>query len=71
MRRSSEAPEDSPAVLIRGPHQRGKTTLARMEGKKRGYVRISLDNDVARDAAETVPVGSIADLPDRFVLDEV
>ena len=38
-----EALEDSPAVLIHGPRQSGKTTLAQTIGKKRGYRYFSLD----------------------------
>lgn len=32
-----EALADTPAVLIHGPRQRGKTTLARLVGEPRGY----------------------------------
>ncbi len=32
-----EVLDDTPAVLIHGPRQCGKTTLARMVGKKKGY----------------------------------
>ena len=66
--RLTEALEDSPAVLVHGPRQCGKTTLARMVGKKRGYAYVSLDEDVARSAAEADPVGFIADLPNRVIL---
>ena len=42
-----------------------------MAGKKGGYAYVSLDEDAARGAAEADPVGFVADLPDRVVLDEV
>jgi len=62
---------DSPAVLIHGPRQCGKTTLARNVGDEKGYAYISFDDDVQRAAAYTDPVGYVADLPEFIVLDEV
>ena len=67
----AEALEDSPAVLIHGPRQSGKTTLARRFGQGRGYAYVNLDDDTLRDAAEEDPVGFAADLPERVILDEV
>lgn len=69
--RLSEALEDSPAVLIHGPRQSGKTTLARRIGQDRGYIHLDLDDDTLRDAAEADPIGFVADLPARVILDEV
>lgn len=69
--RLTEALEDTPVVLIHGPRQCGKTTLARAVGDSAGYAYISFDSDVLRASAQTDPVGFIADLPDRTVLDEV
>ena len=66
-----EALADSPAVLVHGPRQCGKTTLARWVGSSRGYDYISFDNDVARAAAEADPAGFVAGLPERVILDEV
>jgi len=66
-----EALEDSPVVLIHGPRQCGKTTLARKVGEARDYGYFSFDDDVALAAAQADPVGFVADLPDRAVLDEV
>ena len=62
---------DSPVVLIHGPRQCGKTTLAQLVGKRLRYTYISLDDDVARGAAEADPAGFAADLPQRTILDEV
>jgi len=69
--RLEEALGDSPVVLIHGPRQSGKTTLAQRVGAKGGYAYFSLDDDVVRAAAGTDPVGFVADLPRRTVLDEV
>ncbi|ABW68758.1 ATP-binding protein [Desulfosudis oleivorans] len=69
--RVTEALADSPVVLIHGPRQSGKTTLARLVGDAAGYVYISFDNDVQRAAAEFDPVGFVADLPDKVILDEI
>ncbi|MDE1962175.1 MAG: AAA family ATPase, partial [Xanthomonadaceae bacterium] len=66
-----EALADSPVVLLHGPRQCGKTTLARMLGDKRGYTYTSFDDNTARTAAETDPVGFVDSLPARTVLDEV
>ncbi|MBI2466213.1 MAG: ATP-binding protein [Candidatus Rokubacteria bacterium] len=66
-----EALGDSPVVLIHGPRQCGKTTLARLMGDKHGYAYFSFDDGVALSAAEADPVGFVADLPERAILDEV
>jgi hypothetical protein len=66
-----EALADSPVVLIHGPRQSGKTTLAQMVGEPRRYTYVSFDDDVARGAAEADPMGFVADLPERAILDEV
>ena len=67
----AEALADSPAVLVHGPRQCGKTTLARQIGSSRGYGYISFDDDVARVAANADPAGFVAGLPERVTLDEV
>jgi predicted AAA+ superfamily ATPase len=69
--RVMEALSDSPVVLIHGPRQCGKTTLARQVGDAGGFVYLSFDDDVQRAAAQADPVGYVADLPGRVVLDEV
>ena len=88
-RRLIEAVEDSPVVLIHGPRQCGKTTLAQLtfapgyltwKGSRvtrsespepRGYTYISFDDEVARIGARVDPVGFVADLPERVILDEI
>ncbi len=61
----------SPAALVHGPRQCGKTTLARSVGGPLGYSYVSFDDDVARLTAEADPAGFLSDLPERVVLDEV
>ena len=63
-----EALSDTPVVLIHGPRQSGKTTLARTV---EGYTYITFDDQVQRAAAMADPVGFVADLPEQAVLDEV
>jgi predicted AAA+ superfamily ATPase len=66
-----EALADTPVVLIHGPRQCGKTTLAQRVGKREGYTYLSFDNDVTLAAATADPVGFVSDLPERTILDEV
>jgi predicted AAA+ superfamily ATPase len=69
--RLNEALADTPVVLIHGPRQCGKTTLARMVGEARGYAYFSFDDDVVLAAAREDPMGFVWDLPERAILDEV
>lgn len=69
--RLAEALEDAPAVLIHGPRQAGKTTLAQHTGLRAGYTYVTFDDDAVRSAATTDPMGFVADLPARVILDEV
>jgi predicted AAA+ superfamily ATPase len=66
-----DALADSPVVLIHGPRQCGKTTLAQLVGARLGYEYISFDDDVARSGAQADPAGFVADLSERVILDEV
>ena len=69
--RLKEALADTPVVLIHGPRQSGKTTLARSLERANSYSYITFDDDVARVAAETDPAGFVAGLSGRTILDEV
>lgn len=69
--RLRESLADSPAVLIHGPRQCGKTTLASIVGEPKGYRYFSFDDEAVLFAARRDPVGFVADLPSRTILDEV
>lgn len=66
-----EALADSPVVLVHGPRQCGKTTLARVVGEPLGYRYVSFDDETTRAAAEVDPVGFVDALPAKVILDEV
>ena len=66
-----EALADTPVVLIHGPRQCGKTTMARMSGEPQGYGYFNFDDGVVLAAAKADPVGFVDDLPERAILDEV
>ena len=69
--RLKEALADTPVVLIHGPRQSGKTTLAQKVGTELGYAYYSFDDITVQAAAREDPVGFIAALPDRVILDEI
>lgn len=67
--RVSSALKDTPAVMVIGPRQCGKTTLVRelIDGERQ---YLTLDNKTTRLAAQTDPTGVVRDL-DRAIIDEV
>ncbi len=66
-----EALSDTPIVLLHGPRQCGKTTLAQRIGAKQRLPYLSMDDDAVRAAAQADPAGFVARLPRRVVIDEV
>ncbi len=67
--RVEEALADTPVVLLAGPRQAGKTTLARaLAGKRRRFV--TLDDPLMLLAAREDPTGLVRTL-NRAVIDEV
>lgn len=69
--RLRDALVDSPVVLIHGPRQSGKTTLARVVAEPMGHSYFTFDDDVLRASVEADPAGFVAELPQRVILDEV
>jgi uncharacterized protein len=63
-----EALADTPVVLIHGPRQCGKTTLAQT---LKQYTYLTFDDEVQRAAAEADPIGFVAGLPNKVILDEI
>ncbi len=70
-RRLTQALQDTPAVLIQGPRQCGKSTLALQIGESAGYAYVTFDDQVSLNAANSDPVGFVYDLPRKVILDEV
>jgi len=68
--RVAEAMADTPVVLIVGPRQAGKTTLAQKIAHNKGLRYLTLDNDLTLLSAREDPVGMIRNL-DRAVIDEI
>lgn len=64
-----DALSDTPVVCILGPRQVGKTTLARQLEPGRTY--LSFDDSTMLNAARYDPLGFVAGLPERVILDEV
>lgn len=69
--RLASALADTPMVLLHGPRQCGKTTLARAVAEPAGYGYLSFDDDNLTSAAKADPAGFVAGLPPRVVLDEI
>lgn len=67
----SDALADTPAVLVAGPRQAGKTTLCRARTAAEDRHFISFDDSTALAAASADAQGFIAALPHRVILDEV
>jgi uncharacterized protein len=62
---------DTPVVLLHGPRQCGKTTLARTLEATHGYQYLTFDDDNLRHSATIDPVGFVAALESKVILDEI
>ena len=69
--RLHEALADSPVVLLHGPRQCGKTTLAQQLAHEQGYRYLSFDDAASLASARADPIGFVGALPERAILDEV
>jgi len=67
--RIAESLMDTPAVLLAGPRQAGKTTLVRQMAEQ-GLRYLTLDDELTLLSAREDPVGMIRSL-DRAVIDEI
>lgn len=67
----ADALTDSPAVLLHGPRQCGKSTLAKAVGEPLGFTYLTFDDNNLLEAAKADPQGFVGDLPERTILDEI
>ncbi|MCW5943214.1 MAG: ATP-binding protein [Fimbriimonadaceae bacterium] len=70
-RRLGEALDDTPVVLVQGPRQCGKSTLAETVAAERGMRRVTLDDPLALDAALRNPTEFLAANGPALLVDEV
>lgn len=68
--RLDEAMQDTPVVMLAGPRQAGKTTLAHKVAQAHGLRYLTLDDDATRLSAQEDAAGLVRSL-DRAVIDEV
>ena len=71
-RQLREAIEDTPVVVIHGPRQCGKSTLALMlSDSTHEYKYLTFDDDTVMTAAKLDPLGFCLRLPNKVIIDEV
>lgn len=63
--------DDTPAVLVCGPRQCGKSTLVRAVGERRGWRYATLDDPLLLADAQRDPGALLDRLGDQVILDEV
>jgi len=62
--------DDTPVVVVVGPRQAGKSTLASLVAEERGARYVTLDDDAPREAAGNDPTGFIESSPLPLCIDE-
>lgn len=67
----SEAMLDAPVMLIHGPRQCDKTTLANQLATDHGYDYLSFDDEGVLSASREDPLCFVSELPDEIILVEV
>jgi predicted AAA+ superfamily ATPase len=71
-RNVDEALQDTPVILIHGPRQAGKSTLAEHVAQERfAGRRVTLDDPIAASLARTDPMAFLAANPAPLLIDEV
>lgn len=71
-KRVTDALDDTPVVLIQGPRQSGKSTLAKQIAEERfGGNTITLDDPIALSDAKSNPRSFLQSRPTPIVIDEV
>lgn len=68
--RLDAAMDDTPVVVIVGPRQSGKSTLAALVARERGARQVTLDDAGPRAAANADPTGFVEALETPVVIDE-
>jgi uncharacterized protein len=63
--------KDTPVVLIQGPRQSGKTSLARIVAEPLGYGYATFDDENLVRSVRQDPIGFVSNLPATMVLDEI
>jgi uncharacterized protein len=63
--------KDTPVVLIQGPRQSGKTSLARIVAEPLGYGYATFDDENLVRSVRQDPLGFVTGLPPKMVLDEI
>lgn len=62
--------DDTPVVVVVGPRQAGKSTLASVVAEERGARYVTLDDDGPREAANGDPTGFVEGAPLPLCIDE-
>ncbi len=70
-RRIDQALDGFRVVMVHGPRQSGKTTLARLITEMRGGTYPTLDNDATREAALADPITFLAEHQGLLTVDEI